>query len=84
MHIAIRTMVNSKCIVLHKPVLAQAGLDSAACMAWTVQTDAILMHKLTTPVRNGWAEAVHKLPSQDGNLLTMDDFGNDSDAGFVW
>ena len=66
MEVAIRSIGNSKGVVLPKPLLAQAGLDDQAIAEITVEGGAIILRKPTKPVRVGWAQAAQALAAQGG------------------
>ena len=57
MDIAIRSIGNSKGVVLPKPFLAQAGLDGQATAIIEVENGAIVLRKPAKSVRAGWAAA---------------------------
>ena len=80
MEVAIRSIGNSKGVVLPKPLLAQAGLDDQAIAEITVEGGAIILRKPTKPVRVGWAQAAQALAAQGGDELLMGEFGNADDA----
>ena len=82
--LTIRTIGNSKGIVLPKPVLAQVGLEGASNVAMTVEHGAIILRKPAEPARAGWAEAARSLAAHGGDELVMGEFGNQSDAELVW
>lgn len=84
MEVAIRSIGNSKGVVLPKPLLAQAGLDDQAVAEITVEGGAIILRKPTKPVRVGWAQAAQALAAQGGDELLMGEFGNADDAELSW
>jgi antitoxin MazE len=84
MEVAIRSIGNSKGVVLPKPLLAQAGLDDQAIAEITVEGGAIILRKPTKPVRVGWAQAAQALAAQGGDELLMGEFGNADDAELSW
>ena len=84
MHITIRTIGNSKGVVLPKPLLAQAGLDDQSVADLSFENGAIVLRKPTTSVRVGWAEAAQALASQGNESLLMEEFGNAGDSELVW
>ncbi|MFT4192579.1 MAG: AbrB/MazE/SpoVT family DNA-binding domain-containing protein [Comamonas sp.] len=84
MHITIRTIGNSKGVVLPKAVLAQAGLADASDAELLVENGTILLRKPVQPARTGWAEAARALAAQGDDALLMGEFGNDGDAELTW
>lgn len=83
-HVTIRSIGNSKGVVLPKPVLAQAGLEDATGAEMTVENGAIVLRKPAQPAREGWAEAARRLAAQHGDELIMGEFGNEGDSERVW
>ena len=84
MIVNIRTIGNSKGIVLPKPVLAQAGLAQEQAADLTVENGAIVLRKPRATPRAGWSEAAQALADQGGDALVMGNFANDADAECVW
>jgi len=84
MEVAIRSIGNSKGVVLPKPLLAQAGLDDQAIAEISVGGGAIILRKPTKPVRVGWAQAAQALAARGGEELLMGEFGNADDAELNW
>jgi antitoxin MazE len=84
MQIAIRTIGNSKGVVLPKPLLAQAGLDGQDIADIAVENGSIVLRKPAQAPRVGWAEAAAALAEQGGDVLLLGEFGNAGDAELVW
>jgi antitoxin MazE len=84
MHVTIRSIGNSKGVLLPKPVLAQAGLEDASDAEMTVENGAIVLRKPTVPARTGWAEAAQVIAAKGGDRLVMGEFGNEGDAELAW
>ena len=84
MHITIRTIGNSKGVVLPKPLLAQAGLDDQSIADLSFENGAIVLRKAATSVRVGWAEAAQALAAQGNEALLLEEFGNAGDSELVW
>jgi len=84
MQIAIRTIGNSKGIVLPKPLLAQVGLNEESSAHLTVEDGAIVLRKLKCPVRQGWAEQTQAIAARGEDELVMGEFTNADDARLVW
>ena len=79
MRITIRTIGNSKGVVLPKRLLAQAGLDDQSIADLSFENGAIVLRKAAKAVRVGWAEA-----AQGNEALLLDEFGNAGDSVLVW
>ena len=84
MRITIRTIGNSKGVVLPKPLLVQAGLDDQSIADLSFENGAIVIRKVATPVRVGWAEAAQALAAQGNEALLLGEFGNAGDSDLVW
>lgn len=84
MEIAIRTIGNSKGVVLPKPLLAQVGLDSEASAEVLVENDCIVLRKPAKPVRAGWADAAAAVAAQGDDALLMGEFANAGDEELGW
>lgn len=84
MQITIRDIGNRKCVVLPKPLLAQAGLENMKTADIAVENGCIVLRKLAKSVRKGWAEAAAKVAAADGDSLLMGEFGNVGDAKLAW
>jgi len=84
MQIAIRSIGNSKGVVLPKPLLAQVGLDDDTQAHLVVEDGAIVLRKLKRPVRQGWAEQAQVIAAQGDDELLMGEFANAADDELVW
>jgi antitoxin MazE len=84
MQVTIRTIGNSKGVVVPKPMLAQAGLGEDQCAEMTVEDGAIILRKAARPPRAGWAEAARALAAEDDDALVMGEFANEADEGLTW
>ena len=80
--VAIRTIGNSRGIVIPKPVLAQLDLDRVAAM--TIENGAIMLRKPAREARAGWAEAAKAIAERDEDSLVLGEFGNADDAELKW
>lgn len=83
MEIAIRTIGNSKGVVLPKPLLTQAGLEGMTTASIEVVSGAIVLRKPVKASRAGWAVAAAALAAHEDDTLLMGEFGNADDAGLV-
>ncbi len=84
MEIAIRSIGNSKGVVLPKPFLAQVGLDGQATAIIEVENGTIVLRKPAKSVRAGWAAAAAALSAKGGDALLMGEFGNLEDEEMGW
>ena len=84
MEIAIRTIGNSKGVVLPKPLLAQVGLDDQSTANIVVENGSIVLSKPAKAVRAGWGEAAAAVAAKGGDTLLMGEFGNVEDAELAW
>lgn len=84
MELAIRTIGNSKGVVLPKPLLAQVGLADQSTVVVAVEGGAIVLRKPAKAARAGWAEAAAALADNKGDALLMGEFSNADDTGLTW
>jgi antitoxin MazE len=84
MEITIRTIGNSKGVVLPKLLLAQAGLDDQATADVAVENGTIVLRKPLKSVRAGWGQAAAVVAAQGGDSLLMGEWGNLDDAELTW
>jgi len=84
MEIAIRTIGNSKGVVLPKALLAQAGLEEQTTANIVVENGQIILSKPANAVRAGWSEAAATVAAQGDDALLMGEFGNADDAELSW
>jgi antitoxin MazE len=82
MYVSIRSIGNSRGIVIPKPMLAQLGLIDEADL--TIEGGALVIRKPATPARTGWADAAKAVALvKDGEPL-LGDFANEGDEDLVW
>ncbi len=84
MEIAIRSIGNSKGVVIPKALLVQAGLESQAFAAITIENGSIVLRKPPTLVRQGWAEAAAAVAADGQDAPLLEAFSNDDDADLQW
>lgn len=84
MEVTIRTIGNSKGVVLPKPLLAQAGLEGQMTASIEVENGAIVLRKPAKTVRAGWAAAAAVVAAKGGDALLMGEFGNTEDTELTW
>lgn len=84
MEIAIRTIGNSKGVVLPKPLLAQVGLDDQTTANVVVENGSIVLRKPAKAVRAGWATAAAAVSAKGEDSLLTGEFGNLDDSELTW
>ena len=84
MQIAIRSIGNSKGVILPKSLLEQVGLDEGAAADVFVENGAIVLRKPIEQARAGWAEAAKAVAAAGEDVLLMGEFGNSDDAELTW
>lgn len=84
MEVAIRTIGNSKGVVLPKPLLAQVGLEDQTSAIIAVESGCIVLRKPAKAVRAGWSEAAAVVAAKGGDSLLMGEFGNVDDEDLTW
>ena len=84
MDITIRTIGNSKGVVLPKPVLAQAGLADSDCATLSIEDGAIVLRKPSPAPRTGWAAAAQAIATAETEELLMGEFANAEDEDLAW
>jgi antitoxin MazE len=81
MQVAIRTMGNSKGVLIPKPILEQTGLLDAADLQ--VVNGVIEIRPLKRGLREGWAVDSARVAEQDAGLV-WPEFTNTDDASLQW
>jgi antitoxin MazE len=84
MEVTIRSIGNSKGVLLPKPLLIQVGLENELTVDVSVEGGAILLRKPAKPTRVGWAQAAQVIASQHEDTLLMGEFVNDDDQELDW
>jgi antitoxin MazE len=82
MQVAIRTMGNSKGVLIPKPILEQTGLLDAADLQ--VNNGVIEIRPLKRNPRQGWAADSQRLASSGDDALVWAEFANADDASLQW
>lgn len=82
MLISIRRIGNSLGVIIPRPVLEQAGLETEVDVS--VEDGALVLRKPSRPVRQGWAAASAKIAADGDDALVMPSFGNEGDAELIW
>jgi antitoxin MazE len=82
MQVAIRTMGNSKGILIPKPILEQTGLLDAADLQ--VNNGVIEIRPLRRNPREGWAADSQRLAQSGDDALAWPEFANAGDKDLRW
>jgi antitoxin MazE len=78
----IRRIGNSQGVLIPKPLLQQIGLEDQAEMR--VEGDALVLRRLKSAPRAGWAEASRKIAAVGDDALVLPEFSNEGDADLKW
>jgi antitoxin MazE len=78
----IRRVGNSRGIIIPKPMLKEAGLETEAEIA--LEHGAIVLRKPRRRPRRGWAEASRRIAEAGGDKLIWPEFANQDDGELVW
>jgi antitoxin MazE len=81
MKTVLRSLGNSKGIIIPKPILVQMGFEDEVDMA--VEGDALVIRRPRIP-RAGWAEAAKQIAAAGDDALVVPEFGNEGDAELAW
>lgn len=82
MQVAIRTMGNSKGVLIPKPILEQTGLLDAADLQ--VKNGVIEIRPLKRNPREGWAADSQRIAQFDDDALVWPEFANADDKDLKW
>jgi antitoxin MazE len=83
MRTVIRKIGNSQGILIPKPLLAEAGLESAVDMSVENGTLVLRPARPAKP-RTGWAEAARELANTGQDAAVWPEFANAGDARLKW
>jgi antitoxin MazE len=78
----IRRIGNSRGIIIPKPMLKEAGLESEADIV--VERGAIVLRKPRRNPRQGWAEASRQIAEAGDDKLIWPEFANEADGELKW
>ena len=86
MRSALRRMGNSTGLIIPKPVLQAAGVESGTVLDLSVEDGRIVAIPLHETPRAGWAEAARTLGSETGteDEAVWRDVSNESDDAWTW
>ena len=82
MQVAIRTMGNSKGVLIPKPILEQTGLLDTADLQ--VKNGVIEIRPLKRNPREGWAADSQRIAQAGDDVLVWPAFANADDASLQW
>ena len=82
MQVAIRTMGNSRGILIPKPILEQTGLTDSADLQ--VKNGVIEIRPLQRNPRESWAADSQRIAQADDDALVWPEFPNADDASLQW
>ena len=82
MQVAIRTMGNSKGVLIPKPILEQTGLLDTADLQ--VKNGVIEIRPLKRNPREGWAADSQRIAQAGNDVLVWPEFANADDASLQW
>ena len=82
MQVAIRTMGNSKGVLIPKPILEQTGLLDTADLQ--VKNGVIEIRPLKRNPREGWAADSQRIAQAGDDVLLWPAFANADDASLQW
>jgi antitoxin MazE len=81
MKAALRSLGNSKGVIIPKAILAQVGFEDEVEMV--VEGDALILRR-ARKARDGWAQAAKEIAAAEDDKLVIPDFGNEGDSELVW
>ena len=82
MQVAIRTMGNSRGVLIPKPILEQTGLLDTADLQ--VKNGVIEIRPLKRNPREGWAADSQRIAQAGDDVLGWPEFANADDASLQW
>jgi antitoxin MazE len=82
MQVAIRTMGNSRGVLIPKPILEQTGLLDAADLQ--VKNGVIEIRPLKRNLREGWAADSQRVAQAGDDALVWPEFANAADKDLKW
>jgi antitoxin MazE len=82
MQVAIRTMGNSKGVLIPKPILEQTGLLDAADLQ--VNNGVIEIRPIKRNPREGWAADSQRVAHSADDALVWPEFANADDSSLQW
>ena len=80
--VTIRSIGNSKGVVIPKIILEQSGIQEIVDMS--VDGEKIILSKPKNLVREHWAQDAQSLAKLGDDKLALGDFANEEDGDWVW
>jgi antitoxin MazE len=80
--VTIRSIGNSKGVVIPKIILEQSGIQEIVDMS--VDGEKIILSKPKNLVREHWAQDAQSLAKLGEDKLALGDFANEEDGDWVW
>ncbi len=82
LQVTIRSIGNSKGVVIPKIILEQSGIQEIVDMS--VDGEKIILSKPKNAVREHWAQDAQSLAKLGEDKLVLGDFANEEDGDWVW
>ncbi len=82
LQVTIRSIGNSKGVVIPKIILEQSGIQQIVDMS--VDGEKIILSKPKNAVREHWAQDAQSLAKLGEDKLVLGDFANEEDGDWVW
>jgi antitoxin MazE len=83
MKAVIRKVGNSRGVLIPKPLLVQAGIDTGEAEL-RLEGNVIVLRAVRQRARVGWAEASKKLVVAGKDVLVWPAFANEADGALKW
>ncbi|MGH7813587.1 MAG: AbrB/MazE/SpoVT family DNA-binding domain-containing protein [Candidatus Binataceae bacterium] len=77
-------MGNSSGVIIPKPILAQAGVQSGDDLDLSLDRNRIVLAPVKRKPRAGWAAAAMRIAETGDDVLVWPEFGNAGDASLKW
>lgn len=84
MRIAVRKMGNSSGVIIPKPILAQASVQTGDDLNLSLDDDRIILAPVRRHPRAGWAAAAKRIALAGDDAPVWPEFGNAGDAKLKW
>ncbi|KQS83255.1 MULTISPECIES: AbrB/MazE/SpoVT family DNA-binding domain-containing protein [unclassified Rhizobium] len=81
---AVKKFGNSSGIIIPKPLLAEVGVETGDSVELKVEAGRIVIERVATVPRQGWADDAKRLADTEDDMLTWPEFGNSEDETFKW
>ena len=81
---AVKKFGNSSGIIIPKPLLAEVGVETGDSVELKVEAGRIVIERVTSAPRQGWAEDAKRLATAGDDELAWPEFGNIEDETLKW